>query len=154
MSTVRKRVLLIENSVATTGAWVSGISMVRELVASCDLALLLPVQSVLKGDPALFKLGEYRLPMTQLGRSWRKVLAYGPRLLVDAWQLMRLLRRLEVDVLIVNDYYNLLGTVLRCMGWKGRIVTWVRLRPCKQNPHLNRLWVYAALRCSDVVAAV
>jgi L-malate glycosyltransferase len=149
-----KRVLFIENSLHTTGAWVSGLSMMEELAPYCKAALLLPKKSTLNGPVELFELGEYRLRMIQIGRAWRKLLLYLPCLLLDAWQLFRLLKQLQIDVLIVNDYYNLLGGVMRCMGWRGRLVVWVKLRPSKQHPVLNKLWVAVALRSSDIVAVV
>lgn len=91
--------------------------------------------------------------MVEIGRSVTRILAYVPMLVLNGIRLRHLLTREGVEVLVANDYYNLLPAIVRLLGWRGRILTIVRLLPGAQQPWLNRLWI-AAMRfaCNRVVA--
>lgn len=150
----RPRLLLVENSLHTTGAFVSAMAMADVLRTYHDIEFVLPATSTLHPVVEAAGIVCHSLPMSELGRSWARLLRYAPVLLLNTVRLRRLLLRRKVDVLVINDYYNLLGVIVRCIGWRGQLLTMVRLMPLNQNRVLNRMWTALAVRFSNTVVAV
>ena len=151
---MRSKILLIENSLHVTGAFKSALAIVKALRTIYDIEIVLPATSTLKSVVEANGLICHQLPMVQLGRSWKKLLRYLPQLFISTFLLRRLLVAREIDFLLINDYYNLLGTTIKVTGWRGKILTLVRLMPMNQHKVLNRVWTALAIRFSDKVVAV
>lgn len=147
-------ILIIDNSLAVTGAFKACLHIAEDLEGDHTIRFILPEKSILADDIRRRGFGVDVLAMPQLGRSVLKLLAYFPNLLADTWRLRRLLIRYDIDLIVMNDYYNLLGAVVRMFGWKGKLITYVRLLPNKQQKYLNKLWVWMALAQSNRVIAV
>lgn len=150
----RPKLLLVENSLHTTGAFISALAMTDALRADYDIEFVLPATSTLQSAVEAKGLVCHLLPMSELGRAWPRLLRYVPILLANTVRLRRLLARQKTDVLLINDYYNLLGAMMKCTGWSGQLLTVVRLMPLNQHRVLNRLWAALAVRHSDTVVAV
>lgn len=150
----RPRLLLVENSLHTTGAFVSAMAMVDALRADHDVEFVLPASSTLHPLVKAAGLVCHSLPMSELGRSWPRLLRYVPVLLRNTLRLRRLLARQKIDVLVINDYYNLLGVMAKGTGWRGQLLTMVRLMPKNQHRVLNQVWTALAVRFSYKVLAV
>ena len=152
--TQTQRILVLDNSVATTGAFRSALAMAQALQDVVEMQFVLPKAPELHAELASLGFRTHMLPMLEIGRSLARLVTYFPALIVNGWRLRKILRRERVDVLVANDYYNLLPTVVRLMGWRGRILTIVRLLPAGQQPLLNRVWIAAMRFASDEVIAV
>jgi len=152
--TLNPPVLILENSLHMTGAFVSALEIARLLRVDRDVEFLLPAASTL--GPIIESRGMvcHKLPMSEIGRAWQKLLKYVPLLLLNTVRLARILRHRNIQILVINDYYNLLGFMVRITGWRGIILTFVRLMPFNQQPLLNRVWTALTLWCSDKVLAV
>lgn len=150
----RPRLLLVENSLHTTGAFASAMAMVDALRADHDIEFVLPTSSTLHPVVRAAGIVCHSLPLSELGRSWARLLRYVPVLLLNTVRLRRLLSSRKADVLVINDYYNLLGAMAKGTGWCGQLLTMVRLMPLSQHRVLNRVWTALALRFSDKVVAV
>lgn len=150
----RPRLLLVENSLHMTGAFVSALAMTDALRADYDIEFVLPATSTLQSAVEAKGIVCHLLPMSELGRAWPRLLRYVPVLLANTVRLRRLLSSRNMDVLVINDYYNLLGVMVNGTGWRGRLLTMVRLMPLNQHRVLNRVWTALAVRFSDKVVAV
>lgn len=154
ITAIRPKLLLLENSLHMTGAFTSALAMSEVLRESHDIEFVLPSDSMLHEAVAAAGIVCHSLPMSEIGRSWRKILRYVPMLALNAMRLRRLLAQRKVTVLIINDYYNLLGMMAKATGWRGRLLTMVRLMPLNQHRVLNQIWTTLALRFSDSVVSV
>jgi L-malate glycosyltransferase len=137
-----------------TGAFVSAMGLIEALSEVYDIEVLLPENSTLKLSVESKGTLCHSLPLLEIGRSWRRIILYVPYLLLNTWHLRRLLKARKIDILIVNDYYNLLGVVAKASGWTGALITFVRLMPAAQYPLLNSIWVKLALMFSDKIVGV
>lgn len=153
-SRVRPRLLLLENSLHTTGAFGSAMKIADDLAPIYDIEFLLPSTSTLKPIVEAAGMVCHVLPMSEIGRSWWRLLKYVPLLMVNTIRLRQLIYTRKFNVMVVNDYYNLLGFTVRASGWRGIVLTFVRLLPFSQQRHVNKLWVTLALWGSDKVLAV
>ncbi len=150
----RPKILLIENSLHVTGAFKASLAIASALRADHEIEFLIPERSTLR--PVVESQGVicHQMPMLELGRSWSKVLRYLPMLWINTIRLRKLLSANRVDILIVNDYYNLLGAMTKMTGWSGRLLTVIRLLPRHQNRILNHAWSFLALNASEKVVVV
>lgn len=150
----RPRLILLENSLHKTGAFNSALYIAKALHYTHDVELVIPTSSKLHSDLSAAGIVCHRLPMVEVGRSWRKLLLYIPILAFNALNLHRLLIRRNATVLMVNDYYNMLGVCVRLTGWGGKILTVVRLLPANQHRLLNRIWTTLGMMFTHHMIAV
>lgn len=151
-----QRVVVLDPSTAPTGALQAAINIANGVVdsqgAGIETVLVLPASSkVIDVDLSMFT-HVVRVPMRQIRRAAADLVLYTPTLLVAAIRLRRMLR--DDDVLVVNDIYLLHGWMVRRLGFRGRIVTWVRIDPLSFPMTLRRVWIAAMRDASDAVAAV
>lgn len=150
----RARLMLLENSIHRTGAFASALALATAIRDSHEVEFVLPSRSMLHEQVVSAGFVCHDLPMVEIGWSFRKLAAYLPMLMINVFRLRRLLLRRDIDVLVVNDYYNLLGAGVRVLRWQGVLLTMVRLMPANQNAWVNRLWTLLGMMFSTHVIAV
>lgn len=153
MSLVKSgRVVIVDPSPAPTGALRAAANIARAVGPETDTWLVLASSARVDGvDMSMFdKI--VRVPMSQIRRSPVDLALYGPGLVTAVLRLRGLLR--DNDVLVINDFYLLHGWLLRRLGFRGRIVTWVRIDPLTFPAPLRRIWIAAMRAASDAVVAV
>lgn len=153
MSSPRGKVVIVDGSVAVTGAFVSAREMARVLRDDVDVALVLPSGACIADEHLRDFAAVYRLPIRPLRRRVRDVLLYLPWLLVAAIRLRLLLWRVRADALFLNDFYLVQGALVRLMGYRGSILTWVRIDPATFG-RIAHVWLWTARVASDRVVAV
>ena len=146
-------VFVIDASVAVTGALVAA-RREAELLGDCaDFVLVVPSECSVP-DSALAAFAHVlRLPMPQIRKSTASVLSFAPRLIASSFRIRRELRKRHCERVQLNDFYLLHGAILRMLGFRGRIVTWIRFDP-KRYGALSKVLLAAAQRSSDAIVAV
>jgi L-malate glycosyltransferase len=150
----RPKILIVDNSLGVTGAFKSALAIAESLENSFEIEILLPDTSVLQAEVAAKGFECHRLPLVELGRSCRRLSLYVPRLFGNSIRLQRLLLEREIQMVIVNDYYNLIGIGVKCLGWRGSVITLVRVLPWSQHRLLNFVWIKLGIAFSDRVLAI
>lgn len=150
----RKLVIaVVDSSAAMTGAL---RAIARQSFLTADFAETIIFrpngQNVsLAGEPVFRQAIKH--PVALLRRSPLSLFSYPVRLLVAAVRLVRALRRVRADVLILNDFFYLEGALTRLLGFRGRIITWVRIDP-RRFGFLGKVWLAAARLASNELVAV
>jgi glycosyltransferase involved in cell wall biosynthesis len=140
--------------VAVTGGLRCAQRMAKLLAPWLRFVLVLPSTAQIDVTELLPFAEVERLPLVQLRKSPSAVVGYGPALLASGAGLLRLLRKHQAQVLVVNDFFQLQGWVVRRLGWRGRLLTWVRFDPRRFPEPIARLWLGAARNASDEIVAV
>lgn len=153
MTASRPTIFILDGSVAVTGALISARDMARALRGEADVILLLP-------DTANIPLAEladfavvHRLSIRPLRRSLAAVALYLPHLARATLQLHRRMTEHPGAILLVNDFYLIQGPLLRILGHRGPILTWVRIDPAAFG-RMGRVWLALSSRLSNVLIAV
>jgi glycosyltransferase involved in cell wall biosynthesis len=146
--------LIIENSKAYTGAIKAAIKQALVLESNYRFVFVLPRNSDAVKYVSQQRFKFYQLPIREISRSPMNLLLYLPALLFNSFRLKKILRKEKASFLQVNDYYNLLGVMVRLLGFKGRLITYVRLLPSAMPGFLSRIWIMLAQRYSHSVIAV
>jgi glycosyltransferase involved in cell wall biosynthesis len=96
----------------------------------------------------------YTLPLKEISRSKNALLQYPFFLLRNLIALRRIVNKEAIEVVQVNDFYNLLGAALKATGYKGKLLTWVRFLPRAMPSGLVKLWIAAARKYANKIIAV
>ena len=150
----RPTVVIVDSSVAVTGGLRCAQRMARLLAPWLRFVLVLPSMAQIDASELRPFAEVERLPLVQLRKSPGAIAAYGPALLASGAGLLRLLRKHQAQVLVINDFFQLQGWVVRRLGWRGRLITWVRFDPSRFPRPIARLWLAAGRQASDEVVAV
>jgi len=151
LAVLGKKTLILDGSIGLTGA----------LVSAGEISLALGGNSVLvrpdKGKlPPHFETKFSKvesIPIRQLRKSIKDILLYLPFLILAGLQLRRVVQAHQISTVIVNDFYLIQPCLLRLLGFKGKILTWVRIDPMSYG-FMGRSWLFLVKLFSNEVISV
>jgi L-malate glycosyltransferase len=151
--TKRARILIVENSIAVTGALVSIVRSCRDLKEHFDFFFVLPKKSMARDYVQKAGFPVYEFPLKEIRKSlW--VVLYIPYLAANTIRLSNLVKSLKIDLINVNDFYNLVAASYRIFGGKVPFVCYVRFLPSKFPSALVKVWSLAQDRFARKVICV
>ena len=153
MPSITPVVYLLDGSRALTGAFVGARNIARALSGKARVVLIIAEDADIGLEETRDFAAVERLPILHLRRSIWAVMRYLPGLLAASIRLRRSMRQAEADILIVNDFYLMQGAVARLLGFRGRMMTWVRINPAAFG-RLSTIWLWAVKKTSDRVVSV
>lgn len=154
MTIERKRIIyLVDGSVARTGALVCAQNIARVLAGEAEVVLVVANEAKLEAVDIVHFSKVLRLPIRPLRRSLVAVIGYLPWLLLAACRLRRAMHADCSTYLLINDFHLMHGAIVRFLGYRGKIFTWVRIDPAAFG-RVAQLWLKAAQWSSNGVAAV
>ena len=146
-------VAILDGARDVTGALNSVRGEARLLRDDARFILFLPADSqAVDAAAADFERVE-RISLPEMKRSLPDLLRYPFASLSSAHRLAKRLRELGCERLQVNDFYLLPGPLTRLFGFRGRIVTWVRIDP-RRYGMAGKIWLFAARRLSSSMVSV
>src|SRR3989337_2349817 len=137
---IKPRILIIENSTACTEAVKSILRSAEGLIADYNFVFLLPKNSSAIKYVQDLGFEVHELSMRELRKNIFSLLTYFPVLLYNSLLLSRLIRELKIDLITVNDFYNLLPACYKAFGGKVPYVCYVRFLPAKFPSALVKFW--------------
>ncbi len=150
----KPRILIIENSTDVTGALNSILRSSHFLSDLYEFTFILPRKS--KATEYVKKQGFHclELPMKEMRKNFFSLLLYFPFLIFNTIKITRLMRTLRIDLIVNNDFYNLLPATCTFFGGKIPYVCYVRFLPSKFPSLLVRLWSGLHERYALIIIAV
>ncbi|MBL7858069.1 MAG: glycosyltransferase family 4 protein [Cyclobacteriaceae bacterium] len=149
-----KRILIIENSVDVTGALISILRSSKALRNSFEFYFILPHGSAATEYVRQQGFPVEELPMKEVKKDIFALAGYVPFLLVNTIRVTRMVKRLNVDLVVNNDFYNLIPAVYKLFGGSTPYLTYVRFRPLRFPSMLVRIWCGFHHRFAAAVIAV
>lgn len=153
MTTKRSTIFILEASVAVTGGFISARDMARALKDSADVVLLHPDTARIAPAQLSDFSAVHKLPIRPLRRSLRAIAVYIPALLRATWVLRRHVSQHPGAILLVNDFFLVQGPLLRILGHKGPVLTWLRIDPAVFG-RVGRVWLWISTRLSSQMVVV
>jgi glycosyltransferase involved in cell wall biosynthesis len=145
---------ILDSSIDITGAFICARNEAKILQKDFDVVLVLPSSSKISEDElALFKK-VVKLPIINLRKSVISLLLYFPALIISSIKLAHEMKKDACLTHQVNDYYLMNGIVLRLLGYKGKIATWVRIDPESYGSFFSKYWLKFDYWASDNIVAV
>lgn len=151
----RPTILIIENSIHVTGALKSITRTAFDLKGFYDFVFVIP-----KGSAGRFWIESkgftsiHEVQMSEISRRIVPLLFYLPRLLINTARIKQLMIREKIDIVHVNDLYNLIPVCLRIFGVNKPYVCHIRFLPDKFPPWLFNLWLTLQLKFGYKLVAV
>ncbi len=146
--------LIVENSVSVTGAFRAALGEASLLSPAYRPVFVISGRSTIATHLKEAGFSYYTLPLREISWSPVNLLLYVPTLIINSYRLRKIVRKEQASVLQVNDFYNLLGFMLRMFGYRGKLITYVRFLPSAVPWLLRWIWTGAAQRWSYRVVAV
>ena len=154
MASQRKPSLfIVDGSIDVTGALVSASRQAMLLKDELDTILVLSSFHRVPAERTTAFAEVITLPFVSPRKKIINLIVYLPALLLSSILLRIAMRRRACERLQLNDFYLLHGAVLRMIGFRGRIATFVRIDPTRYGA-AGRIWLSAARRCSTEMASV
>ena len=152
----KPRILIVENAIDVTG------SVTSVLRSSCYLkheyqyqfVFVLPTGS--KAATVIQSEGfeVHYLPMREIRKSIASITRYLPVLILNSIRFARLVKLLKVDLILNNDFYNLLPPFYRAIGGRVPYLCYVRFLPAKFPKALVKTWCWFHRRYSSAIIPV
>ena len=137
---MKPRALILENSIDFTGGLNSVLRSSELLKEQFDFCFILPAGS--KSSRMVKEKGfaVFELPMREIRKNLFSLLVYLPFLIINAIRFSRLVKSAKVDLIISNDFYNLLPPVYKLAGGSVPYVCYIRFIPSRFPVLLSRIW--------------
>jgi glycosyltransferase involved in cell wall biosynthesis len=150
----KPRILIIENSIAITGALKAILKSAQELQSYFDFFFIIPKDSQIKSNIENAGFAVEQLSMIEINKRVLSLLLYLPQLFINAIRLKQTVRRLKIDLIHANDLYNLIPPAATCMGMRVPYITHVRFLPNRFPKTLFSLWMKIHVKFARKIIAV
>src|SRR5258708_27618061 len=137
---MKPTILIIDNSIDITGAFYSALRSTSLLRDQYNFCFVLPIDSRARRTANESGLKVYEMSMKELRKDALAILFYLPFLIFNTIRLFRVVRMCKADLIVSNDFYNLLAPIYELFGGKVPYICYVRFRPSKFPSVLVKLW--------------
>lgn len=146
-------ILIIDNSIGTTGALNAILESVEPLRSKHNFRFVVPVEGTTAEVIRSHGFEVDTLPFIEISRNMGRNLHYPFRLIRNAWRLRTLIKQHHIDIVQVNDLYNLVGIVAKRFV-NVKVITHIRRMPESFPLRLYHFWVRKHKRRSDKILPV
>ena len=150
----RKSILIIDNSIAITGALKAIVNATSHLRTEFEFIFVLPQKTTADDFVKANGFKVHKLPFSEISKRPKDLLLYAPYLLLNAIRFKKLVSRYGVQVVHVNDFYNMVGIMAKLLGAKYNLITHVRFMPQRFMPFLANNWAKLNLQYAARIICV
>jgi len=151
----KPRILIIDNSTFVTGALRSIVALANDLKTDFEFCFLMPQNS--RGRYLIEEEGFtniFEMPMKEISKRPGSLFLYFPLLLANSIRLIKLVKKLNIDMIHNNDLYNLLPVVAKIFGLRVPYISHIRFLPDRFPKPLFSFWVRSHLAFSSRIISV
>lgn len=146
-------ILIIDNSIGTTGALNAILESVEPLRSKHTFRFVVPVEGTTAELIRSHGFEVDTLPFIEISRNIGRNLRYPFRLIRNAWRLRTLIKQHHINIVQVNDLYNLVGIVAKRFV-NVKVITHIRRMPESFPLRLYHFWVRKHKRRADKILPV
>lgn len=150
----RKKILIVDNSIALTGALKAIVSATAHLTSEFDFVYILPTGSSAVSFLQGLNLSYDTLPFVEISKRPLSLIKYLPFLLINGLRLKKLAATHNAHIIHLNDFYNLTGIMAIMAGADIKLVTHVRFLPQKFSPIIAKFWANLNLKYANHIICV
>ena len=150
----RKSILIIDNSIAITGALKAIVNATSHLSTEFRFIFVLPQKTTAAEFVRANGFEVHKLPFSEISKRPQDLILYAPYLLLNAIRLKKMANRYGVQVVHVNDFYNMVGIGAKLLGANYSIITHVRFMPQRFMAVLANTWAKLNLQYAQHIICV
>lgn len=151
MQSDKPKILIIDNSPGWTGAIKSILNSVRSM--DVDYVFGIPKNSQLVPYFKSNGIKFIEISFLELRKHW-SVIFYLPVLLYNSVRISKFCRKNKIQIIHVNDLYNMTGIDAKLFSHSLRLIYHVRLLPGSYISFFYKLWVKLVARFADEIITV
>ena len=151
---MKKKIAIVDNSIGTTGAFLSIFNYVQYSSDRFNYTFFIPKDSTVNGRLEKGEIRYHRLPFLEISKSLYSLIRYPFVLFKNAQSFKRLTSSEEIDLVHINDFYNLVPILSKALGAKYKLITHVRFMPDRFPSLLQKIWINLHLRYSEKIICV
>ena len=153
MTSPQGPLIIVDGSVDVTGALISAAAEARMLSDRISTILVLPKGHRVPAERTADFSDVRTITIVPLRKTLASLIGYLPGLVIGSIQLRRLICATNCERVQFNDFYLPHGSLLRLAGFRGLILTFVRI-DTRRFGIAGRLWLAGARRSSTDIVAV
>lgn len=145
----RLKILIIDNSLAVTGAFKS-IFLVASQIPTCEFSFALPSSSTLINELRGKNIKVFPVKFIEISRSV-VTLFYLPALVWNSIRILRFIKKEKISIVHVNDVYNMCGVLIKIFSPRTKVIYHIRLLPDSYVKRMFPFFSKAILQFSDKI---
>lgn len=149
----KPRILIIDNSKGITGAFKSIRNISEYLSSQFSFHFAIPRGSENLNILQRSQIEVVEASFIELSKSLITLL-YFPRLFYNALKINKYVNQNNIDIIHVNDIYNLVGIIIKLINPKVKLVHHVRLLPSSYIKRFYKLWKKLIEKYADKIVCV
>lgn len=150
----RPMIYIVDASIDITGAFICARNEAKILRDEVDVVIVLPKTTNIADEYLVDFKKVIRLPIVNIRKSLISLTIYFPALIIASWRLRQSMKHDGCAHLQINDFYMMHGVIACLFGFRGRVVTWVRIDPRRFGSYLSQIWLKLGYRYSNNIVAV
>jgi glycosyltransferase involved in cell wall biosynthesis len=136
---MNKKVLILDNSIAVTGAFKSIYTFAVALKNKFEFSFGINKKSVIKDHLKKEHFQLLELSFLEIQKNIR-IIFYAPVLIYNSLKIARYIKRNHIDILHVNDIYNMSGVLIKIFNPNLFLIYHIRLLKNSYVSILYKLW--------------
>lgn len=149
---IMRRILIIDNSSSVTGAFRSISTVILAIPKSFIFHFCGPTNSL--SQQLKTKIHNvFKIPFLEIQKNW-SLFIYFPVLFINSYKIIRYSKINKIDIVHVNDLYNMVGVILKIFLPNIKLVYHVRLLPGSYAAPLYNIWLKLITRYADAIICV
>ena len=150
----KAKVAIIDNAIDVTGAIKAIVAYAEYVKKDFSFLFVLPTDSRAVAYVEEHGFTVFEVPFLEISKNWKNLMFYFPKLLTNAIRLVRILNRQGVELVHVNDFYNIAPILAKHLGGKFKLVSHVRFMPDRFPSGLMKLWLRLSLQSTEAIICV
>ncbi|MEN8247712.1 MAG: glycosyltransferase family 4 protein [Bacteroidota bacterium] len=147
------KILIIDNSPSITGAFKSIFSATGQLASEYEFIYFCPPCDEIQEELSKAEIKKYDINFLELSKNLSALL-YLPKLIFNTLKILRYINREKIDIVHVNDIYNMTGVILKILKPNLKLVYHVRLLPNSYAKSLYGFWKKQIQKKADQIICV
>lgn len=150
----KPRVAIIDNCIDITGAINAILGYAEFAREDFDFLFILPTNS--RAGKRIKERGfkVIELSFLEVSKNWKSLILYIPQLVINGSRLNHIVNRENIDIIHVNDFYNMAGVMSKALGGSFKLLTHIRFVPDKFPFILVNAWVKLNLKFAESIICV
>lgn len=148
------KILLIDNSLDQTGASKALFQIIKGLPTDeFGFIFLFPQNSKCVEEAKMLGYGAWEMKFVEISKSIKNLALYFPRLYLNAGKLKKLIKKENIQIVHVNDLYNMTGLAVKLFSGV-KLVTHIRRMPESFPAMIYKTWSRLHVKYADHIIAV
>lgn len=147
----KRKILVLENSTAFSGALKSIAQVINFLSDEFEFYILSPNKSLVKNNIRKAKVINYKFHVLRKNLS---AIFYIFFLLRDTFKVNKIIKEEDIEIVHVNDIYNLVGILIKFIKPEIKLIYHIRLLPTSYTALLYNIYLKLIFKYANVVVCV